>query len=94
MVVEGGKVLRKSGVEGKSISAACGTTPASDSSGPTAVKCTKVLAVSAGEATKLFVDGAPVLLDSIAGTTNGMVTKKSPQDLGTASAAQSKLSTV
>jgi hypothetical protein len=96
LVVAGGKVLQKSGVAGKSISATCSTVPAADASGtPTDVKCTTVSAVSAGEATKLFVEGRPALLDSsLAGTTNGMVAKATPQALGTAAAQQSKLTAI
>lgn len=95
LVVAGGKVLQKSGVQGKSVSAACSTVPASDNSGETARKCTSVSAVSSGEATKLFVEGKPALLDStLAGTTNGMVGKVTPQQLGSAAAQQSKMTAV
>jgi hypothetical protein len=95
ILIDGGKVLKKGGVVGKSVSAACSTVPASDSSGPTAVKCTTVASLSAGDATKLFIDGEPVLLDSpLVGTTDGMVAKTTPQALGTAAAQQPKLTAI
>jgi hypothetical protein len=48
--------------------------------------------VGSGRAAKLTVGGAPVLLDSLTGSTNGMVAKVTPQTLLSATAGQSKLS--
>jgi hypothetical protein len=91
LAVSGSGVLVKAGVKGKSVSASCSTMPASDSSGPTAKKCTQVSDVTAGESTKLFVAGKPVLLETLKGKTDGMVGKVTPQTTLTASAGQNKL---
>lgn len=72
----------------------CSTKPASDSSGTTHITCTEVSAVTEGQATKLKVGGAPVILETLKGTTNGMVSKTTPQDLAVPTANQNKLKTV
>lgn len=91
LAVNGMPVLLEAGVAGATIGA-CGTTPAADASGPTAAPCSAVSTVDSGRAAKLTVDGAPVLLDSLTGSTNGMVAKLTPQTLLTATAGQQKLS--
>ena len=90
--VSGQAVLLKDGIMGKSVSG-CGTPPASDVSGPTAIPCLTVTTVTTGEATKLTIGGAPVMLDTLAGQTDGMVGKVTPQLLLSATAVQTKLTT-
>lgn len=93
LTVNGNPVLLKSGVAGKAVSH-CATAPASEPSGPIAKPCTTVSSVTAGEATKLTIAGNPVLIDTLTGQTDGMVAKKTPQDLLSATANQTKLTTV
>ncbi len=68
--VQGNSVLLKNGIERQSISAlnACNN-PENESQG--LLKCSSVLSVLAGEATKLTVNGKPVMLDPLQGTTDG-----------------------
>lgn len=94
--VNNNSVLVRTSIEGKSIPAtplpgSCQTQPASDPSGPTAKPCTKVSSVDHGEATKLKVNGQAVMLDTLSGTTDGMVAKTTPQTLLSATAGQAKL---
>lgn len=91
--VSGNPVLQKTGIMGQSVSS-CGTPPASDPSGPTAIPCSTVISVDTGEATKLKVAGAPVMLETLAGKTDGMVGKTTPQTLLSATAGQTKLTAV
>ena len=91
LTVNGKSVVMKSSVEGKSISG-CQIKPKADSSGPTDKPCDSVSAVTLGESQKLTVGGHSVLRDDLAGTTNGLVTKVTPQTALRASANQSKLS--
>ena len=72
----------------------CKTTPKADSSGPIDTTCTQVSAVTEGRANKLKVGGAPVILETLKGTSDGMVSKKIPQDLATPKANQNKLNAV
>jgi hypothetical protein len=65
--VSGNPVLLQSGVAGKSVS---GCTPPNDSS-KSLVACQTVVSVTTGTSTKLKADNAPVLLDTLAGTTSG-----------------------
>lgn len=66
LTVKQSPVLVAAGVDGKGVQG-CGTQPSNTTSA-----CTKVLKVTAGQATKLTVDKAGVLLDSrLAGTTVG-----------------------
>jgi hypothetical protein len=88
--VSNSPVLVKASIESKSIPD-CATTPATDASGPTAKPCKTVSSVSSGEATKLKVNGQAVMLDTLSGTTDGMVTKTTPQMLLSATAGQTKL---
>ncbi len=108
LTVGGHAVLLESSIADKPVSG-CGITPASDPSGPTAEKCLKVSAVpqvpgppppveppaiTGGRATKLTVGSSPVMLDTLAGFTNGMIAKVSPQQNLTATAVQTKLTAI
>jgi len=84
LTVDGAGVLRLDGVQGKGVSAACATVPDSSKG---LVKCTSVTSAS-GQAAKLLVDGAPVALETLSGTTNG--TNPSPATVS-ASAGQTRL---
>lgn len=86
-------VLLKLGIMGKPVGG-CATVPAADASGPTAKPCTSVTSVSAGEATKLTIGGMPVMLDTLAGQTDGMVGKVTPVLALSATAGQTKLTTI
>jgi hypothetical protein len=91
--VNGQPALLKTGIESKSVST-CATPPASDPSGPTAQPCSSVSSVDTGEATKLTAGGKPVMIDTLTGKTDGMVAKVTPQTLLSATAGQSKLTTI
>jgi hypothetical protein len=94
LTVGGKSVLLKSSIEGKTVGS-CSTQPSTDPSGaPQDVKCLTVSGVTAGEATKLTAGGSPVVLDTLAGSTDGMVAKTTPQQLLSATADQGKLSAV
>ena len=74
--VGGSPVLLRAGIQGKAVGATCALTDTADASGtPTTLKCRAVTSVSAGEAIKLKAGGAPVMLDTLAGGTDGMATK-------------------
>ncbi|MFD0920112.1 hypothetical protein [Saccharopolyspora rosea] len=90
LAVGGSPVLRRADLDGAAVEN-CGIQPASDASGPTAVKCLAVTGITAGVSSRLRVGGEPVLLDSLAGKTNGMLAKKTPQELLAATAVQDKL---
>ncbi|MBZ4422791.1 hypothetical protein [Myxococcus sp. RHSTA-1-4] len=60
-------VLRAADVAGRGVDSAACTNPVTQ----TTRKCTTVLAVTAGPATRLTVGNVPVLLDTAAGTTDG-----------------------
>ena len=92
MSVSNQPVLLKTGIMSKPVGG-CGTPHAADASGPTAKLCTSVTAVSVGEAIKLTVGGMPVMLDTLAGQTDGMVGKVTPQLSLSATAGQTKLTT-
>jgi hypothetical protein len=108
LTVGGNPVLLKSSIDRQPVSG-CVTPPATDASGPTAGPCTFVTGdpyvpapppaagspgVTAGEAQKLTANGNPVMLDTLAGKTNGMVAKTTPQTLLAATAGQSKLTAI
>lgn len=83
LTVAGNPVLLRSGI-GPSLSAPC-KTPASSPSKP----CTAVTSIVAGGAVKLTAGGSAVMLDTLAGTTDG-------NPIGTlpAAAEQTKLTAV
>lgn len=87
LTVGGVPVLVKAGVAGKSLSGCTVVTNASSGT----KQCSTVASVSAGEATKLTVGGAAVMLDTLAGTADGLPT---PGAMLTATANQSKLKAV
>jgi hypothetical protein len=91
--VNGSPVLLEDGIVLKGVTG-CGTPPASDISGPTAKPCLTVSAITAGRATKLKVNGRPVMLETLKGSTDGMVGKATPQNLLGAVANQPKLDTI
>lgn len=92
--VKGNGALIKASIEQKGIPD-CGIIPAVDSSGTeTDRKCTLVNSVTRGEATKLKVNGNPVILDTLAGTTDGMEAKLIPQTKLAANANQVKLKAI
>jgi hypothetical protein len=94
-------VLVESSIDGKPITG-CLTPAASDPSGPTAAKCLTVStvpptpppAITAGRSQKLKVNNQPVMLDTLKGLTNGMVSKVTPQTLLSATAVQTKLKSI
>ena len=91
--VNGSPVLLQTNINGQPVTG-CGTLPASDVSGVTAKPCTSVSAVSAGAALKLKVNEQPVMLETLKGSTDGMVAKVTPQLLLAGVANQVKLQTV
>ncbi len=91
--VDESPVLIESSISGKSV-ADCQIVASSDSSGtPLDKPCSKVRAVTAGWATKLTADGKKVMLDSLQGNTDGLVSK-TPQAALKGTAKQTKLTAV
>src|SRR5258708_18625794 len=88
--VSGNPVLLKTGISGQSISG-CLTPTMPPPPGPKSQKCTSVTSVDSGEATKLTAGGKSVVLDTLAGETDGIVANATPQLLLSATAGQSKL---
>ncbi len=89
--VGGDSVLVKGSIENTSIPD-CKIVPAAEPSGPTAIPCKMVTAVTSGEATKLKVNGKSVMLaEELHGETNGMLAKLTPQKLLSATSNQNKL---
>lgn len=87
-------VLVKASIAGKSIAANCTTTDALDDQGKQKdKKCTSVSSVLTGEATKLKVNNQPVMLDTLSGTTDGIVNYK-PQPSLKATVGQTKLTAI
>jgi hypothetical protein len=94
LAVAGSPVLLATSIMGKGVSS-CFTQLASDNTGPIAKPCAAVIEVSAGSSTKLTCGGQPVMLDDrLAGSTDGMVGKVTPQTKLAGQANQSKLSSV
>ncbi len=91
--VDESPVLIESGISGKSVTG-CQIVAKSDSSGtPLDKPCSTVVAVTAGWATKLTADGKKVMLDSLQGNTDGLISKTAQAALkGTAK--QTKLTAV
>jgi hypothetical protein len=89
--VAGSPVLLKAGIDSKPVAATCLLQDTSDSSGPLTIKCKTVTSVTAGEATKLKVSGSPVMLDTLAGGTDGMATKGTLATALRATAGQTKM---
>lgn len=91
--VTGNPVLLKAGIAGKSVSG-CGTPTVPPPPGPPSSPCHSVASVITGEATKLKVSGSPVMLETLAGTTDGVIGGLTPQTLLSATAGQTKLTAV
>jgi hypothetical protein len=92
LAVAGKAVLLESSVLPATV-ADCGTTPASDQAGVIAKPCTKVDGVTDGKAKKLTVGGNPVLLETLAGFTDGLLNRIEIQKKVNGTANQSKLQT-
>lgn len=86
--VNGASVLLEASVVGMPVSV-CGT-PAASGAKP----CSSVVSVALGRSSKLQVGGFPVLLDTLKGTTDGMVANLTPQTLLAGKATQAKLTSV
>jgi hypothetical protein len=86
--VAGASVLLKASIENMTITDC--KTPVPPHNSP----CQLVSAVSDGESTKLKVDGNPVILETLKGSTNGIVTDVTPQKLLAGVASLDKLSSV
>lgn len=81
LVVGGNPVLNEDGVRDHAVSGC--TVPASQNSSP----CTKVATISSGTATKLFVNGSPVLLAGLSAT----AAASPPHTIGPATSSDTKL---
>jgi hypothetical protein len=92
LTVGGSPVLVASGVAGMTVTG-CGTPTVTTT--PPSSPCTTVLTVTTPTslATKLFVDGDPVVTAALAGTTNGVVSGTTPQTLLSATVTQTFLTT-
>ena len=82
--VAGNAALLRPGVQGMAVSAAC-TVQNTDKT----KKCTSVTSVTTGEASKLRAGGQAVLLETLAGTTDGV-----PPGTVSGTAGHSKLTSV
>lgn len=91
--VSGNPVLQKTGIMGKSVSS-CGTPTVVPPPPPPSSPCHTVVSVITGEAIKLKVSGSPVMLETVTGTTDGIVAGVTPQTLLSATAGQTKLTAV
>jgi hypothetical protein len=87
--VEGALVLLEAGILNRSVWAC----PVVDDANTSTVKCRLVTSISGGRATKLRVNGRPVMLETLAGGTDGKAAG-TPVQLLKASAGQSKLEAV
>ncbi len=61
---------------------------------PPSQKCLKVTSITAGEASKLKVGGAPVMLDTLIGLTDGLPVPPPPGKDITVTQAQNKLTAI
>ncbi len=86
LTVANARVLAQGGVAGKAVSG-CVT---QDDTNTGTLKCRLVAAVTTGAASKLTIGGAPVFLDTLAGTTNGNLGAPPPPPIS-ATAGQTKL---
>jgi hypothetical protein len=82
-------VLLEISIDAKAVSN-CTTVPKSDTSGIIDKTCTTVTAIAAGAATKLTISKQFVMLDTLKGSTDGIV-GKAPQLLLQGTANQTKL---
>jgi len=91
--VSGNPVLLKTGIAGQAVSG-CKTPLVVPPPPPPSSPCHTVASVITGEATKLKVNGSPVMLDTLTGTTDGVVAGVTPQTLLFATAAQTRLEAI
>jgi len=87
----GAPVLLKAGIQGQDVAATCVLKDTTDASGPLTLQCKTVTSVTAGQAMKLKVGGVAVMLNTLAGGTDGMQTKGKPETALKASGVQTKL---
>jgi hypothetical protein len=87
--VDGALVLLQDGIQGHSV----GACPVVDDSNSGTLKCRTVTAVTGGQATKLRVNGRPVMLDTLSGGTDGTA-GGTPVQLLSGRAGQAKLEAV
>jgi hypothetical protein len=87
--VDGALVLLAAGIQGHSV----GSCPVQDDTNTGTLKCRTVTAVTGGQATKLRVNGRPVMLDTLSGKTDGTAAGN-PVQLLSGRADQSKLEAV
>jgi len=90
LAVAGNAVLLEASVVGATV-ADCGTPLASDAAGVITKPCTAVTDVNNGAALKLQAGGKPVLLDTLAGSTDGLLNRTEQQAKLGGTAEQSKL---
>jgi hypothetical protein len=83
---DGALVLLEPGIQSRSV----GGCPVVDDANTSTVKCRIVTAVTAGRSTKLRVNGRPVMIETLAGSTDGKA-GGTPAQLLSARAGQSKL---
>jgi len=93
LTVSGAKVLVDGDLNGASIKG-CVTVPAPPPPGPTSKLCLTVSSAAGGVSTKLTVNGKGVLLDTIQGTTDGMVANVVPQQWSVQAAGETKLKAI
>ncbi len=93
LTVAGSPVLLAAGVQNMAVSTTCTIVP--NTGPPASSKCTIVTGVAnpPSLATKLFVAGAPVVLATLKGSTNGVIAG-APQTLLSATVPQTLLTTV
>lgn len=84
LTVQGKPVLVKADILATSVQGC----PNPTSSPPPSHTCTKINSVSSGEATKLKVGGVPVMLDTLAGLTDGFPPPPPPPPGGNITVAQ------
>jgi hypothetical protein len=88
--VSGNSVLLKTGIASQPVSG-CAIVPMPPPPGPVSKKCLTVTSVDSGEATKLTAGGKPVVLETLAGETDGVMAGVTPQLLLSGTAGQTKL---
>jgi hypothetical protein len=94
LTVNNNPVLLENSINHQAIDPNCSTMPLTDPPPATtlkAIKCTQVTGVTGGQASKLTVGKKNVILDTLAGNTNGMVDHIIPQTHLKGKATQSKL---
>ncbi len=90
LTVDGAKVLLLSGISGKGING-CLTVNSVDGNTIKDDPCGSVVAAIPGESSKLTAGGTPVAVDTLSGTTDGILNKTTPVTGLSGSADQTKL---